>query len=81
MKLPKEESGYIFGCLLISLSIPSNVALVDIVENIDGCAYTFRNGGVPSDIMRRLCDICTNQHLHLDLRHVTGVNMKKRLIN
>jgi len=35
MKLPKEESGYSFGCLLISLSIPSDVALVDIVENID----------------------------------------------
>ena len=25
-----------------------------------------------------ICDICTNQHLHLDLRHVTGVNLKKK---
>jgi len=33
MNLPKEEWLY-FGCLLISPLIPSDVALVDIVENI-----------------------------------------------
>jgi len=33
MNLPKEEWLY-FGCLLISLLIPSDMALVDIVENI-----------------------------------------------
>ena len=76
MNLPKEEWLY-FGCLLISPLIPSDVALVDIVENIIWCTYTFCIDGVLSDIMRRLCDICTNQHLHLDLRHVTGVNLKK----
>ena len=76
MNLPKEEWLY-FGCLLISLLIPSDMALVDIVENIIWCTYTFCIEGVLSDIIRRLCDICTNQHLHLDLRHVTGVNLKK----